>query len=41
MMQYCKYAPYSGMCKTLAALKAASKIRRINPDKGGHWEVIG
>ena len=40
-MQHGKYAPYSGIYKALAALKAASKIRRINPDKGGHWEVIG
>jgi ATP-dependent DNA helicase RecG len=23
------------------ALKKSGRIRRIGPDKGGHWEVIG
>jgi Fic family protein len=26
--------------KHLAALKVQGKLRRIGPDKGGHWEVI-
>ena len=26
---------------TLEALKEAGRIRRVGPDKGGHWEVIG
>ena len=30
----------SGVYKIIAALKAASKIRRVGPDKGGHWEVV-
>ena len=29
----------SGVYKTLAALKAASKIRRVGPARGGYWEV--
>ena len=33
--------PQSGVCKILAVLKTAGKIRRIGPDRGGHWEVIG
>ena len=31
----------SGVYKTIAALKAASKLRRVGPAKGGCWEVIG
>jgi len=27
--------------KHVANLKAAGRLRRIGPDKGGHWEVIG
>ena len=27
--------------KHLANLKSAGRLRRIGPDKGGHWEVIG
>ena len=27
--------------KHLAHLKSAGRLRRIGPDKGGHWEVIG
>lgn len=30
----------SGVYKTIAALKKASKIRRIGPTKGGYWEVV-
>jgi len=30
----------SGVGKILAALKAGEYIRRVGPDKGGHWEVI-
>ena len=27
--------------KHLSNLKSAGKLRRVGPDKGGHWEVIG
>ena len=27
--------------KHLGRLKAAGRLRRVGPDKGGHWEVIG
>ncbi len=27
--------------KHIANLKAAGRLRRVGPDKGGHWEVIG
>jgi len=27
--------------KHIANLKAAGRLRRIGPDKGGHWEVVG
>lgn len=30
----------SGVEKIIRQLKDAGKIRRIGPDKGGHWEVI-
>ena len=30
----------SGVYKIIAALKAASKIRRVGPTKGGYWEVV-
>ena len=26
--------------KQIATLKATGKLRRIGPDKGGHWEVL-
>ena len=26
--------------KHLANLKAAGRLRRVGPDKGGHWEVV-
>ena len=29
-----------GVEKNLKNLKAAGRIRRIGPDKGGHWEVL-
>ena len=30
----------SGIEKNLRQLKEQNKIKRIGPDKGGHWEVI-
>jgi len=30
-----------GVEKNLGILKKSGRIRRIGPDKGGHWEVIG
>ena len=30
----------SGIKKALARLRAAGRLRRVGPDKGGHWEVI-
>ena len=30
----------SGVEKNLRELKASGRIRRIGPDKGGHWEVV-
>ena len=30
----------SGVEKIIRQLKEAGKIRRIGPDKGGHWEVM-
>jgi ATP-dependent DNA helicase RecG len=26
--------------KQIASLKASGRIRRVGPDKGGHWEVV-
>ena len=26
--------------KNIANLQAAGKLRRVGPDKGGHWEVM-
>ena len=26
--------------KQIATLKATGKLRRVGPDKGGHWEVV-
>jgi ATP-dependent DNA helicase RecG len=31
----------SGVEKNIRELKAAGRLRRIGPDKGGHWEVVG
>ena len=31
----------NGVKKVLARLKAAGRLRRVGPDKGGHWEVMG
>ena len=31
----------SAIQKHLSNLKAAGRLRRIGPDKGGHWEVVG
>ena len=30
-----------GVRKALKRLKDANVIRRVGPDRGGHWEVIG
>ena len=30
----------SGIEKNLRQLKEQNKIKRIGPDKGGHWEVV-
>ena len=30
----------SGVKKVIRKLKDANLLRRIGPDKGGHWEVI-
>ena len=30
----------SGIEKNLRQLKEQDKIKRIGPDKGGHWEVV-
>ena len=30
-----------GVEYNLKVLKAANRIRRVGPDKGGHWEIIG
>ena len=30
----------SAIQKHLAKLKASGRLRRIGPDKGGHWEVV-
>ena len=27
--------------KQLSSFKKAGRLRRIGPDKGGHWEVVG
>ena len=29
----------SGVKKNIRKLKEANRIRRVGPDKGGHWEV--
>ena len=31
----------SGVKKILRKLRAIGRIRRVGPDKGGHWEIIG
>ena len=31
----------AGVKKNIRKLKDANLIRRVGPDKGGHWEVIG
>ena len=30
----------AGVEKNLRQLKEQNKLRRIGPDKGGHWEVV-
>jgi len=30
----------AGVRKVLDRLRTSGRIRRIGPDKGGHWEVI-
>ncbi len=29
------------IARDIATLKAAGRLRRVGPDKGGHWEVCG
>ena len=31
----------SGVKKILRNLRAIGRIRRVGPDKGGHWELVG
>ena len=31
----------SAIQKHIERLKDAQRLRRVGPDKGGHWEVIG
>ena len=31
---------YRGILKVLNRLKSANLLRRIGPDKGGHWDVL-
>lgn len=30
-----------GVEKNLMILKKSGRLRRVGPDRGGHWEVIG
>ena len=30
----------NGVKKVLERLKAAGRLRRVGPDKGGHWEAV-
>ena len=30
-----------GVKSAISSLKASGAIRRVGPDKGGHWEVVG
>ena len=30
----------SGVGKNIRELKATGRLRRVGPDKGGHWEVV-
>ena len=31
----------STIIEQISKLKASGRLRRVGPDKGGHWEVIG
>ena len=31
----------STVARAIAKLKRTGVLRRVGPDKGGHWEVIG
>ena len=31
----------SGVKKIIRNLRADNQIRRVGPDKGGHWEIVG
>lgn len=31
----------STVARAVAKLKASGKLRRVGPDKGGHWEATG
>ena len=33
--------PRGAIQKHIERLKDAQRLRRVGPDKGGHWEVIG
>lgn len=30
----------SGVAKQIAVLQKQNLIRRVGPDKGGHWEIV-
>ena len=30
-----------GVKSAISSLKASGAIRRVGPDKGGHWEIVG
>ena len=40
MMQQKAGITRDGVNKALKRLKASGVIRRVGPDKGGHWEVV-
>ena len=39
MMQCLGIKSRNAIQKHIANLKSAGRLRRIGPDKGGHWEV--
>ena len=41
MMRALGISARSTILKHIANLKAARRLRRVGPDKGGHWEVVG
>ncbi len=40
-LQECLGMSRNGVKKALERLKTSGVIRRVGPDKGGHWEIIG